>query len=90
MRSFFNSSESIGIRTNYTRIEDVDLPRSRYRLLPKLKLSPFGGKSSAEKKPQSLDYSVCYNTPYREYVKRNAAVSYIGELGVLVSKVLYK
>ena len=86
MQSLLNSSDSNCARTfqaKYTRIDDVDLPPSRRKYhLPNLQFSTLRGKSSDQKKPQSLDYSVCYNTPYRDFIQKNVTKRFIGNLSV--------
>ena len=86
MQSLLNSSDSTCARTfqaKYTRVEDVDLPPSRRRYhMPNLQFATLRGKSSDQKKPQSLDYSVCYNTPYREFIQKNATKRFIGNFSV--------
>ena len=83
MQSLLNSSDSTCARTfqaKYTRVDDVELPPSRRR--PNLQFSTLKRRSSDQKKPQSLDYSVCYNTPYREFIQKNATKRFIGNLSV--------
>ncbi|KAI6660374.1 Chloride transport protein [Oopsacas minuta] len=80
MQSLLNSSDSRTFQSKYQRIEDVDSqPQARPPyFLPNLRFSSLRRRNSEQKKPQSLDYSVCYNAPYRDYVERNATKRYLG------------
>lgn len=37
-----------------------------------------------EKKPQSLDYTRCYNRPYTDYIKQNSQKNFLGNISLFV------